>query len=293
MDYFALIKRALNITLKNRFLWIFGFFAGAVGGFSGYNFGSGRASEQDLNGTISRITQFYQSHPMAVLTGMLFLLLLMVLMFILSIISQASLIASVAKLNQGEKVNFRKGFNWGGAKFWQIWGVMIVFSLIMLAVLIVLGLPVVLLAVSQNFIIMMLWLILAMFLFIPVCIVISILMPYAQRFIVLENAGVAEGIRKSYDFAKKHMLDVFVVYLSLIGIGVIYAIGSVVALIISACVFGLIGMGFMLVSDIAGMIFISLAVATILFGLFTATGAYAAMQSSVITLAYEQLKHKN
>jgi hypothetical protein len=50
MNYLDLIKDAFWITLRNRYLWFFGFFAGAGGGGTNFGFPSGSGDFDVDNG---------------------------------------------------------------------------------------------------------------------------------------------------------------------------------------------------------------------------------------------------
>lgn len=300
MDYLALAKRAYKLTIENKFLWIFGFLAGSVGGLTGYQFSSlnGSSSKTEnidhakLQQLLDQLRVFYETHTMTILAVALAVLLFMVLMFILSILSQGALISSVARLNKAEKVDFWKGLKDGGKYFWRIWGLMIAYSMIIFLAMAVLCLPLLVTISSANVVLTVLWAIIALLLIFLVCLVISFVAPYSQCLVVLKNKGVIESIKDGFEFVRTHILNIFVVYLMLMAIGIIFGIGLGILVLILGAVLALIGIAIGLTSIIAGSIYALACIIIFVLLISIIMGAYNAYQTAVITLAYEQLKHK-
>jgi len=298
MDYFALAKRAYKLTIENKFLWIFGLLAGSVGTFTGYRFNSFGSSEKqdineaELNQLLEQLKSFYLAHTMTILTVALIFLLLMVLFFVLSIISQGALISSVAKLNKQEKVDFWKGLKEGTKYFWKMWGLMIAFSMIILVVLLVLSCPLLLTIATSNIILTILWAIIALVLFFLVCLVISFIGPYSQCLVVLKNEGVIESIKNGLEFVRQHLGNLLIVYFMLIAISVIFGIIIALVLGIIAAILIMAGIAIGLASVTAGSIFALACIIAFILMMFVIMGAFNAYQTAVVTLAYEQLKHK-
>src|SRR3954454_15477916 len=153
MNYGEIIKTAFWITLRNRYLWFFGFFAG--GASTGFNFPTGGSSEFNNNdfGQASSVPVFVAQvgqqgvfENVALTVAIVALGLLIVLVFlILALISQGALAESVAALDRGESRRFSSAWRAGVSNFWRVLGYYIVFILISLGLLLVIGIPIALL----------------------------------------------------------------------------------------------------------------------------------------------------
>ena len=92
MDYFAIIKKAYQITLKHKFLWIFGIFAGGAAGFKGFNSGYSTSSlgwQNPLNSLSNQSGgNFWEAYGTIILLICALISLLAIVVLILNIISQ-------------------------------------------------------------------------------------------------------------------------------------------------------------------------------------------------------------
>ncbi len=125
MDYGELVKSAFWLSLRNRYLWFFGFFAG--GSFS--NFGvpnvptGGGNFDADPGGSDFSSALALQlgqgAFDNVVLPAALALLsVLIALVFVFfSLVSQGALAESVAALNRGEARRFGSAFRAGLSNF--------------------------------------------------------------------------------------------------------------------------------------------------------------------------------
>src|SRR3712207_2244831 len=108
MNYLDLIKDAFWITLRNRYLWFFGFFAGGGGGVSNFSFPSGSGDFDGENGRQASAAPVLAAQQtaldnVALIVALAVLVLLILLVFvILYLISQGALAESVAALDRGE-----------------------------------------------------------------------------------------------------------------------------------------------------------------------------------------------
>jgi hypothetical protein len=153
LNYWDLIKDAFWITLRNRYLWFFGFFAG-VGGTSDFNSnfpmgGGGPDNDFDRGGASA---QFFGQLPfdgpvsgvgVAALIGIVLLgLVLFVIFLALVVISNGGLADSVAAIDRGERRSFGSTWQAGASRFWRVLGYCILFFLIGLALLIAIAAPI-------------------------------------------------------------------------------------------------------------------------------------------------------
>ena len=151
MNYMDLIKDAFWITLRNRYLWFFGFFAG-VGGSSNFNFprGGGGFDDNDFDRSGASALFFGQvpfdgpvsGLGVAALVGIVLLGLLVFLVFIiLVVISNGGLADSVVAIERGTRRSFGSTWRAGTSRFWRVLGYYILFFLIGLALLIAIAVP--------------------------------------------------------------------------------------------------------------------------------------------------------
>ena len=152
MNYGDLIGDAFRITLRNRYLWFFGFFAG---GSTSSNFptnvpsGGGNFNPGDFqqSSTMLSAAQVGQGLGNGVLiAGLVVVALILALFFIfMAVVSQGALADSVAAIERGDRRGFGSTFRSGLGNFWRVLGYIVVFFLIGIGLLLVIGIPVALL----------------------------------------------------------------------------------------------------------------------------------------------------
>ncbi|CAA9443306.1 MAG: hypothetical protein AVDCRST_MAG58-165 [uncultured Rubrobacteraceae bacterium] len=287
MNYGDLIRDAFRITLHNRFLWFFGFFAGGVGfNFPG-NFGSGgdNLNPQNLLGNT------------VLILGLVIVVLLIALFFIfLAIVSQGALADSVAAIDRGEGRRFGSAFGSGMGNFWRVLGYYVVFFLVALGLLVVIGVPVALLIggtfaatqstgarISVAVIVGLLAIILLIVVFIPL----SIIGQYALREIVVRRERVVGSVGSGYSLFRRNIgrsLLLWLIQLGLsIGIGIAFLLLLlIVGLVLAIPAIALAFAGYTMGAWIAGV-----PAVLIVFLLFlVATGAIGTFSHAYWTLAY-------
>jgi hypothetical protein len=219
LNYWDLIKDAFWITLRNRYLWFFGFFAG-VGGTSDFNpnfpMGGGGPDNDFERGGAS--AQFFGQLPfdgplsgmgVAALIGIVLLgLLLFVIFLTLVVISNGGLADSVVAIDRGERRSFGSTWQAGASRFWRVLGYCILFFLIGLALLIAIAAPIGLVvaavfvgteATGARVVTVVLAVLVAIPLLIVVFISLSIIAQFALREIVIRGqrviASIGSGLR--------------------------------------------------------------------------------------------------
>jgi hypothetical protein len=146
MNYGDLIKQAFWITLRNRFLWFFGFFiSGSIGSF---NFNPSMGGPGDFDGGPGDTPPAWLSNPtrwitdnVALVIAIIVAVVVLVLVFIIfTLISQGALAESVAALHRGETRRFSSAWRAGVSNFWHVLGQALLFILIGLVLFIGLAL---------------------------------------------------------------------------------------------------------------------------------------------------------
>jgi hypothetical protein len=304
MNYGDLIRDAYRITLRNRFLWFFGFFAGGTGTnfvgnvpSTGANFNPGEFQRSGA-GLTAQVGQGL-SETVVILGIVLVVLIIALFFIILAIISQGSLADSVAAIDRGEGRRFGSAFSSGTGNFWRVLGYYVVFFLIALGLLMVIAIPVALLiggtfAATQStgarVSVAVVVGILAVLLLIVVFIPLSIIGQYALRDIVVRRERILGSVGSGYGLFRHNIgrsLLLWLIQLGLsIGIGIAFIlllliVGLVLALPAIALAFADYTTAAIIAAVIAGLILLPV--------LLVATGAIGTFFHAYWTLAYLRL----
>jgi hypothetical protein len=304
MNYGDLIRDAFGITLHNRYLWFFGFFAGGTGtNFVGNvpSTGGNFNPEEFQRSGAGLTTQVGQGLSETVLIfGIVVVVLLIALFFIiLAIISQGALADSVAAIDRGQGRRFGSAFTSGMGNFWRVLGYYIVFFLIAVGLLMVIGIPVALLiggtfAATQStgvrISVAVVVGILAVLLLIVVFIPLSIIGQYALRDIVVRRERVLGSVGSGYSLFRHNVgrsLLLWLIQLGLsIGIGIAFILLLlIVGLVLFIPTIALAVAGHTTAAIIAGVI----AGLILLPILLVAAGAIGTFSHAYWTLAYLRL----
>lgn len=292
MDYKALLKKSFDLTIKNKFLWIFGLFAGSTMTFSGINMGDFSKEGSTMNPlfTKEQISAFLYSHLALVSWIALGLVVLCIICFIISLFAQASLITGAATLSKGEKADFSSTLKKGSQYFWKLWGLGIMYFLIVLAGLAVLAIPTGLLVLSNQMFIAVFYGVLVVLAFIALAVIIGFSAPYAERILVLENMGIIESIKSALILVRKKILEMLIINLILIAISTVLAFSLIIALIIILIMLGLLGFGLWSLSSGLGIIYAFIFGSALLVAIIIFKSAFSTFKSVVVTEAYEKFK---
>jgi hypothetical protein len=307
MNYGDLIRDAFRITLHNRYLWFFGFFAGGTGtnfvgnvpsGGGNFNYDDFQRSSSDISGLTAQVGQGL-SETVVILGIVLVVLLIALFFIILAIISQGALADSVAAIDRGEGRRFGSAFTSGMGNFWRVLGYYVVFFLIALGLLMVIGIPVALLiggtfAATQStgvrVSVAVVVGILAVLLLIVVFIPLSIIGQYALRDIVVRRERVLGSVGSGYGLFRHNIGRSLLLWLIQLGISIGIGIAFILLLLIVGLILALPAIalavaGYTTAAIIAGVI----AGLILLPLLLVATGAIGTFSHAYWTLAYLRL----
>ena len=309
MNYGDIIRDAFRITLRNRYLWFSGFFAGGGTGFNysgnlpsgGGNFNpdNWQRSGASLSGLTSQVGQGVLGN-VALVVGIVVVVLLLALLFIfLAILSQGALADSVAAIDRGEGRRFGSTFASGMGNFWRVLGYIVVFFLVALGLLLVIGIPVALLiggtfvatqSVGIRVLVAVVVGLVAILLFIVVFVSLSIIGQYALREIVVRGERVLGSVGSGYGLFRRNIgrsLLLWLIHLGLsIGIGIAFILVALIfALVLALPAIGLFVAGYSTGGWIAGGIALLIFIPLFL----VATGAIGTFSHAYWTLAYLRL----
>lgn len=323
MNYGALISEAFRITLRNRYLWLFGLFAGTGSSFNfpsgggsggdGGGFDPGSFDPNNLNpGSLgptgagvppgAGIAAFWlQEAPPVLLFVLLGILALLVILFFVAatIISNGGLAGSVAAIHRGERRGFGPTFRAGVGVFWRVLGQAIVLFLISLAFLLVIGVPVglAILAVftgtqsegariGVTILVVLVAILLAVLVFVPLYIIGQL----ALRSLVVGREGITGSIGRSFRLFRRNPGRSLLVWLIYVAV----SIGVGIAMLIVFLLLGLILLGpaialFVTGSNTAGVVAAVAGGLLFLIPALVLSGAVGTFNHTYWTLAYLQL----
>ena len=303
MNYGELIGDAFRITLRNRYLWFFGFFAGGSTGFNvptNIPTGGGNFNPDDFQSSSMMLSAVQVGQGLGtgiLIAGIVLIALILALFFIfMSIVSQGALADSVAAIDRGDRRGFGVAFRSGMGNFWRVLGYFVVFILIGIGLLLVIGIPVALVivgtlaatqAVGARIAVIAVVVILAVLALIVVFVPLSIIGQYALREIVVRRERVLGSVGSGYGIFRRNIGRSLLILLIQFGISIGIAIAFFLALLIVGLVLFIptialavagISTGAWIAGGIALIILIPL--------LLVATGAIGTFSHAYWTLAY-------
>ena len=306
MNYGDVIRDAFRVTLRNRYLWFFGFFAGGTGSnfignvpSGGSNFDDFQRSGAGASGLTAQVGQGL-SNTVLILGIVVAVVLLALFFIILVIISQGALADSVAAIDRGEGRRFGSAFSSGAGNFWRVLGYYIVFFLVGLGLLVVIGIPVAILiggtfAVTEStgarISVAVIVGILAVLLLIVVFIPLSIIGQYALREIVVRRERVVGSVGSGYSLFRRNIGRSLLLWLIQIGLSIGIGIAFLLLLLIVGFVLALPAIALAATGSSTGVwIAAGVPAGLIVFVLFlVGSGAIGAYFHAYWTLAYLRL----
>jgi hypothetical protein len=303
MNYGELIRDAFRITLRNRYLWFFGFFAGGSTGFNvPTNIPTGRGSFDfdDFQSSSSMLSALQVGQGLgtgALIAGIVIVAVILVLFFILMfLVSQGALTDSVAAIDRGDRRGFGRAFRSGMGNFWRVLGYFIVLFLIAIGLMLVIGIPVALLiggtfvatqSVGARIAVSVVVGILAFLALIVVFVPFSIIGQYALREVVVRRERVLASVGSGYGIFRRNIGRSLLILLIQFGLSIGIAIAFFLAFLIVGLVLfiptiALVVAGYstaaIVTGVIAGVILVPL--------LLVASGAIGTFSHAYWTLAY-------
>ncbi len=251
LDITKVLNRSWHILWKYRILWVFGFFLAMAAGGGGSNSGFNWTQNAD------RGTGHWDWNPkswgpmlgqsgdalvnLLIACGVILLLVILiwsVVTVFLKYISETAAIRAVNDYeNTGIKASFKQLWKTGWSKTsWRLFLINLLLSLPFLVMVILLGL----LGLWMYFAVtgggeafkifsiitaVGLALLLILF-FMLLSIVLGMISIFAARFCVLEGTGVIDSIKQGYAMIRRHLKQVFFMWLVMIGIGIAWFVAG-------------------------------------------------------------------
>lgn len=243
-NFGEVLTRAWQITWKYKVLWIFGILAGCTNGGGGGGGGGGNTgystgpNDFDVPPEIRRFVLMMENLVawvednlwIFIVIGLAFLVLIMITIF-LGTIGKIGLIKGSYQAETGaERLVLGELFSASMPYFWRVFGLSFLIGLAFLLLFI----PLILLGVITAGV-ALLCLLPLICLFIPVGFAVGIIIEQANRAIVLEDLGIFDGLKRSWEISRANIVPLIVMGLILFGITLVG--GIVIALPIFIVVF--------------------------------------------------------
>lgn len=301
MNYLGIIKRAYQITLNHRYLWILGILAGGIGGgVRGLNISlpSNTSFKTDKFDQIildkyPTLIDFWNQYWGPILVIVFALILLGIIFTIISVVSQGALLGAVESAEKKETNNFWQGIGFGFRKFWQVFGIGLFLALLVILSLIILVVPLIIFIISKIWVLAVVYGLLLFFINLVFYLFLGIIFPYSLRMAVLGNLGVRGAIKNSWSFFNKNWQEIVIIWLILCAIGIGIGIGLILLFLLVGGLLAGIGLAIFLISKIALYIYAGVFGLALVALMIIISGIINAFNSSVYTLTYLELSKKS
>jgi hypothetical protein len=306
MNYGELIGDAFRITLRNRYLWFFGFFAGGSTGFNvptNIPSGGGNFNLDDFQQSSTMLSAAQVGQDLGngvIIAGLVVVAVILTLFFVfMAVVSQGALADSVAAIDRGDRRRFGSAFRSGMGNFWRVLGYFIVFILIAIGLLLVIGIPVALLIggtfvatqsagarISVAVVVGLLAVLALIVVFVPL----SIVGQYALREIVVRRERVLGSVGSGYTIFRRNIGRSLLILLIQFGLSIGIGIAFILALLVVALVLAIPAIALAVAGLTSAAIVAGVIAAVILLPLIlVATGAIGTFSHAYWTLAYLRL----
>lgn len=224
--YRLILKKALIISWKNKWLWFLGFFAAVIGNGGVYealirgfnNISEGRSvfftlreyMETGVFGMISwaKLSALWQSDPAAFglsIFSIILMLCALAVLITLGVICQGGTISGVIAINEKKKISLKDSFKIGVDKFWSILELNIITKVILLGILVFLAYLASLIVFASSAANMFIY-VLSFIIFIILGIIIYFLTIYGTAFVILRGRNAFSGLKDAWHIFTKNVL---------------------------------------------------------------------------------------
>jgi hypothetical protein len=290
INYLEIIKQAFQVTWKNRYLWWFGFLI-SLSGFGSFsqsfsnkeNGGGNTIGEQKFSDFISQNFHW-------ILIGAIIMLFIYAALVIAGLISRGALVYSISREFKGEKSNFKNGFRIGREYFGRIFLIAIASGLLIFSAAIVIALPVMFLFFNHNYVIGVLMAILAAIILIPIVILAIYLRTFGYIYAVLGDLKFWPALENACNLFQKNILSSIMMGLIFIPVGLILAIGALMAIIPVAIIFLVIGIIlFLIIGKLGAIIAMIIAAVCVLPILLITRSFYEVFKQAAWIIFFESI----
>jgi hypothetical protein len=231
-SYRSILKQALSLSWKNKYLWFFGLFASLTiaGGsieyqFINQSFGQGilNSSYQGLDELLGiagifqfiylGIVELFSQNLIVIINALSIILLAATLIAViawLAISSQAAIVDTVKRIvipskKKSTELSIRHGLSEGQKHFWPVLGLNIFMRILISAAFFISSLPLLFMMISNAYALVVVYTILFT-IFVPVAVSLSLIVKYAISYNVLEGESLVNSLEKGFTLFKKNWL---------------------------------------------------------------------------------------
>jgi len=235
VDYGVVLKRAWDITRKNKGLWILGILAGC--GANGAN-PSQSFSWQTSQGEFPFLDRSFENLPAdrlwLIVAGLICLVLLIVVVFlVLGTLGQTGLIAGINHADEEGAVTLARAWSLGLPHFWRMLGM----TLLVGAAVFILALVLTVVLVAGSVLTLglaLVCLIPLICLVVPLAFVVQMYLKFVQNSIVVEKRGIFDSFGRAWQVVSANLGPVIVMGIILILTAAIGGFLLVLPLIVGA-----------------------------------------------------------
>src|SRR3989338_4640149 len=211
ISYKKIVRRALDITWRNKFLWILGLF---LFSFSNYNFlniliGAPAQDPKWSRGVNTEL--FYRTlteKPLMVALVLAVSLLFIFLFLYLGAVAKAGVILSADRIEKKEKPGLRKAIKEGRNFSWRLIGVSIAAASVLLLAGVLLLVPVYYLYDSGLVLRAAMLGGLAVIIYIPLFFIVSFTAILSSNFVVLGELNLSEALASGFDLFTRYWVQI-------------------------------------------------------------------------------------
>ncbi|MCF7820603.1 MAG: hypothetical protein K9M44_04005 [Candidatus Pacebacteria bacterium] len=251
-SYRKILRQALDITWKNKYLWFFGLFATLIGTGGEYqllnNISEGNGEKTFFNlssspwldiATWNNIVTYFSSNYWQALFSVIVLIIiaaLAIFIIILSVTSQGALVHQTEKIanKKTKDSNLSAGTLAGQKHFWPVLGVNIGLKIVISLMFALMALPIIL---SGGLIGSVAAYVVLFLLFIPVIISFSLVARYAIGFIVIKKNKFSEALDNGWELFRKNWVVSIEMAILLILINILFALGVLIIIFLVSAPF--------------------------------------------------------
>lgn len=209
MNYTNIFKKAIEITRKNKFLWLFGILIA---------FGSGIES-------IDYDRDYLKNHLAIAITAIIIIILVLV---ILATVSRAGLIRSLGRITEKKTASFKGQWSDGRRFFWKIIGLEAILTLSFIAAIAILFMPVFFLFANKNHTGGAIVGVLAFLIFLILMAILTSIRVFGRLYMILGEIGIFPSMEKAYALFKNNLKESIAMLLLFIPLGILAYLATVI-----------------------------------------------------------------
>lgn len=284
IPFMELLREAARIVWQNNFLLWFGVLV-AIGSPGSFNVGN----SEDWNGKGETAKNFMESHWQIVLAAAIILFIFGIALFLLSLIGKAGLVKSVNLIASQKKSNFRRGWGEGKKYLGKLTKLFLLFFAASFIIILVLGIPIVYLVITESWISAILVGMLAVAIFIPLIFILALTNIFSEFYIVLSDLNVLNAVEAGYNLLLKNIKNSIIFGLLLIAVSIVAGIVILPVALIAAAILIPAGTIFYFLNKIVFAIFLVFAILLLLSAILFVSSVFAAYKITAWTLFFREI----